>query len=253
MSLGCPCLVPTPQPQSWARDEQAGMLHPWLFLTLPTMFVLFLLFFQPWHTWDAQEGVVRVPVPDQQLLVWRNHLEREIKKGLLGGTMNIHPCTGPFRPTLAVPHFCETLLPPGTCQQSPTCTGRHGTAQDAALEVMAPPSTSTNPLQALPQAGTQTGLWANLHLQSTGTDLESPECRTQRSQQLRETRTGWKTETWRINHWWSHNQHGRDQSRELGHRAPAQGSSRAFCVWTDPSAPSSCRALAASPTHSCQG
>lgn len=51
--------------------------------------------------------------------------------------MNIHRCTDPFGPTLGVPHFCETLLPPGTYQQSPAPTGRHGTAQDAALEVMA--------------------------------------------------------------------------------------------------------------------
>lgn len=68
--------MPTQLPQSWAQGEQAGMLHPWLSLMLPTMFVLLLLLFQPWHTWDAQEGVVGVPVPDQQLLVWRNHLER---------------------------------------------------------------------------------------------------------------------------------------------------------------------------------
>lgn len=113
----------------------------------------------------------------------------EIKKGLLGGAMNIHPCAVPFGPTLAVPRICETLLPPGVCQPSPTPTDRHGTAQDAALEVMAQLSSSTNPLQALPQAGTQTGLWANIQLQSTGTDLESPEYRTQRSQQCK-TRTG---------------------------------------------------------------
>lgn len=61
------------------------MWHSWLFLMLPTMLVLLLLLFQTRHTWDAQEGVVGVPVPDQQLLVWRNHLEREIKTGLLGG------------------------------------------------------------------------------------------------------------------------------------------------------------------------
>lgn len=95
--LECPCLVPTPHPQSW--DPQAGMLHPWLILMLLTMLVLLLLLFQPRHTWDAQEGVVGVPVPDQQLLVWRNHLEREIKTGLLGGAMNIHPCADPLGPT----------------------------------------------------------------------------------------------------------------------------------------------------------
>lgn len=67
---------------------------------------------------------------------------REIKKELLGGAVNIHPCSDPFGPTLAVAHFCETLLPSGTCQQSPTPTGRHGTAQDAALEVMAQLSTT---------------------------------------------------------------------------------------------------------------
>lgn len=104
--------------------------------------------------------------------------------------MNIHPCSDPFGPTLAVPYFCETLLPSGTCQQSPTPTSRQKTAQDAALEVMAQLSISTNPLQALPQDGMQTYLRANMQLQSTGTDLESPECRTQRFQQLRETRTG---------------------------------------------------------------
>lgn len=54
------------------------MLHPWLFPMLPTVFVLLLLLFQPWNTRDAQEGVMGVPVPDQQLLIWRNHLKREI-------------------------------------------------------------------------------------------------------------------------------------------------------------------------------
>lgn len=39
------------------------------------MLVLFLLLLQPRHTGDAQEGVVRVPVPHQQLLVWRDHLQ----------------------------------------------------------------------------------------------------------------------------------------------------------------------------------
>lgn len=55
--------------------------------------------------------------------------------------MNIHSCTDPFRSTLAVPHFCETLLPSGTCQQSSTPPGRHRTAQDTALEVVAQFST----------------------------------------------------------------------------------------------------------------
>lgn len=117
------------------------MWHSWLFLMLPTMLVLLLLLFQTRHTWDAQEGVVGVPVPDQQLLVWRNHLEREIKTGLLGGVMNIHSCTDSFRSTMAVPHFCETLLPPGTCQQSSTPSGRHRTAQDTAPKVVAQFST----------------------------------------------------------------------------------------------------------------
>lgn len=64
------------------------MLRPWLFPMLPTMFVLLLLLFQPRHTRDAQEGVVGVPIPDQQLLVRRNHLEREIQMGVLEGTGN---------------------------------------------------------------------------------------------------------------------------------------------------------------------
>lgn len=42
------------------------------------VFLLFLL--QAWHTWDAQEGVVGISIPHQQLLVWRDHLQEEMQE-----------------------------------------------------------------------------------------------------------------------------------------------------------------------------
>lgn len=48
------------------------------------MLVFLLLLFQSWHTRDAQEGVVGISVPHQQLLVRRDHLQgekqREVKE-----------------------------------------------------------------------------------------------------------------------------------------------------------------------------
>lgn len=89
---------------------------------LPTMFVLLLLLFQPRHTWDTQEGVVGVPIPDQQLLVRGNHLEREIQMGVSGGDGERLPLH-PRLVTLDLPWpysiSCQTLLPSGICQWSP--------------------------------------------------------------------------------------------------------------------------------------
>mgnify|MGYP001048866436 CR=1 FL=1 len=46
------------------------------------VFLLFLL--QAWHTWDAQEGVVGISIPHQQLLVWRDHLQEERQEEVRG-------------------------------------------------------------------------------------------------------------------------------------------------------------------------
>lgn len=117
--------MPTPWLRAGDRviGEQAGLLP-----MLPTMFVLLLLLFQPRYAWDAQEGVVGVPIPDQQLLVWRYHLEREIQMGVSGGDRKqppVHPqqslqtdsghTASPERPRES---------PAGTFQQSPACLGR---------------------------------------------------------------------------------------------------------------------------------
>lgn len=41
------------------------------------MLVFLLFFFQSRHTWDPQKGVVGIPIPHQQLLVWRDHLQED--------------------------------------------------------------------------------------------------------------------------------------------------------------------------------
>lgn len=115
------------------------MLHPWLFPVLPTMFVLLLLLFQPWHTRDAQEGVVGVPIPDQQLLVWRNHLEREMQMEVLGEVSSILcTLTGSLQPSpghIPTPVRPCCHLTPANGPQRPL--GRHSRAQAAALEALA--------------------------------------------------------------------------------------------------------------------
>lgn len=79
----------------------------WLFLLSPTMFVLLLLLFQPRDTWDAQEGVVRVPVPDQQLLIRRDHLEKDTQMRVLGWhTKQLYP-----HPQPVVSDSCKVPLP----------------------------------------------------------------------------------------------------------------------------------------------
>ena len=79
----------------------------WLFLLSPTMFVFLLLLFQPRDTWDAQEGVVRVPVPDQQLLIRRDHLEKDTQMRVLGWhTKQLYP-----HPQPVVSDSCKVPLP----------------------------------------------------------------------------------------------------------------------------------------------
>lgn len=170
------------------------MLYPWLFPMLPTMFVLLLLLFQPRHTWDTQEGVMGVPIPDQQLLVRRNHLERETDRGV-GRGQQTAPCAssaGRFRPTLAISHL---LRDPAAIWDLPVVPNTPH-AQLAALVAMTRLSTIT-------QHSSPAGLGhkqRNRQISSYGAHRRSWGLwseRTQRSLQLRDMRTRRHTETWR--------------------------------------------------------
>lgn len=157
---------------------------------LPTMFVLLLLLFQPRYAWDAQEGVVGVPVPDQQLLVWRYHLEREIQMGVSRGDRKQPPVHPQQSLQTDSGHTASPERPressAGTFQQSPACLGQtqHSPGCSTTGDGMAQhhPSRwniqmleypSIHPYQGLPQAGPQTARQVNKQLQSRQTELRS--------------------------------------------------------------------------------
>lgn len=73
------------------------------------MLVFLLLLLQSWHARDAQEGVVGIPIPHQQLLVRRDHLYSLVEDAganlyhfqvlllLIPGTLDIgHPASVVF-------------------------------------------------------------------------------------------------------------------------------------------------------------
>lgn len=84
-------------------ENETDAVPVWCAMLL-TMLVLLLLLFQPRHTRDAQEGVVGVPVPDQQLLIRRNHLETDKQTGLSGWGGSTRILGQSLQTPLAVPH-----------------------------------------------------------------------------------------------------------------------------------------------------
>lgn len=98
--------VPAPHPQSWGWGKQRTrrMPCPCVCAMLLTMLVLLLLLFQPRHARYAQEGVVGVPVPDQQLLIRRNHLETDKQTRLSGWGGSTRILGQSLQTPLAVPH-----------------------------------------------------------------------------------------------------------------------------------------------------